>query len=478
MNWKKLSHLNPKKIKEFQDKKIKSFIRYQIAAYHPYYKKLFKKKNIDPYSIKSTDDLIKIPFTQKEDIAPTKEEPKKYVDFILQPDQELIKKHYNKGKLLAFTLLNSFKKDYLKTKIAQEYKPLHINFTTGRTALSVPILYTALDIEQLRESGRRMFDIFNVNGDETIINAFPYSPHLAFWQAFYAIQACNLLSLQTGGGKIFGTEKILNAVEKMKANILAATPGYAYHLFRKAYEEKRDFSSLKEIIFGGERVPIGLREKIAEYLHRGVRMLSTYALTEGKVAWPECGHDSGYHLYPDMEFIEVVKNNEQVGEGEVGDIVYTSLGWRGSIVLRYRTGDMGSISYGKCPNCGRTVPRIESKIERKSEFKKFNLTKVKGTLVNLNFFFPYLMGNKNVDEWQVVIKKKRNDPFEVDELILYIAPKKKVDIAKLKFDIKHQIREELEITPDIVITSREEILDKLGMETELKEKRIIDLRPK
>jgi len=472
MSWKKISFLSKKKIKALQDKKLKSFIKYQIYPFHPYYRRLFKKNNIKPSDIKGLDDLVKIPFTSKEDIVPTKKDPKKYLDFVLQPNKKTIKEYFPKLKLIK-TSIN-------KKNLYLEYKPVHMHFTTGRSALSVPFLYSAYDIEKLKEAGRRMFDVFNVKKDEIAINAFPYAPHLAFWQTFYGIKACGLLSLQTGGGKILGTEKIIDSIEKMKGNILAGTPGYIYHLIRKAAEEKRDFSNLREIVFGGERIPSGLREKISELLvklkNKNARILSTYALTEGKVAWPECCAESGYHLYPDMEFIEIIKDNERVTEKE-GEIVYTALDWRASTVLRYKTGDIGSLSFEKC-ECGRTIPRISSKIERKSEFKEFNFTKVKGTLVNLNFFFSFLMGHKQIEEWQVEIKKRRNDPYEIDELILYVAPKKSVNEAKLKVSLRHQLRDEIEVTPEIIIMDREELLEKLGMEKELKEKRVVDLRPK
>jgi len=239
---------------------------------------------------------------------------------------------------------------------------------------------------------------------------------------------------------------------------------------------------VKYVIFGGERVSQGLREKIKELLEKlkakNVKVLATYAFTEGKVAWPQCSEDSGYHLYPDMEFIEIVdKNGERVSEGEKGEIVYTSLDFRGTVFLRYKTGDLGKIFYDKC-SCGRTIPRISADIERKSEYKEFNLAKVKGNLVNLNTFFDIMMGHKAIDEWQVEIKKKNNDPYEVDELILYVAAKKNIDFNKLKKELKQKIFNSMEITPEIVKMDLRKLLERLGMETELKEKRIVDNRVK
>ena len=89
MNWQQLQYLKPENIKNLQNKLLKNFIRSQIP-YHPYYSNLFKKNNIRFSDIKTTDDLKKLPFTSKEDIAPTAKEPKKFLDFVLQPNRKLI----------------------------------------------------------------------------------------------------------------------------------------------------------------------------------------------------------------------------------------------------------------------------------------------------------------------------------------------------------------------------------------------------
>ena len=475
VNWHQLQFSKPEKIKQLQDKLLSNFIRNQIP-YHPFYHAVFKKNNISFSDIKTTDDLKKLPFSAKEDIAPTSKEPKKFLDFVLQPNEKTILQYSSLFKKIKITLN--------KKQIYYEYKPTHIHFTTGRTANATPIFYTAYDLCRLEESGKRMMGILNVSKDEIVINAFPYAPHLAFWQTFYATKGANLLSLHTGGGKILGTERIIKSIDGMKATCLAGMPGYLYHLIRTAEEQKRDFSNLNLVIFGGERVSLGLREKTKEFLasigSKSPRVLSTYAFTEGKVAWVECKEESGYHLYPDFEFIEIVdKNNERVSEGEKGEIVYTSLDWRGSVFLRYKTGDITKgLYYDKCNNCGRTLPRIDGAIERSSEYKEFKLTKIKGSFVNLNAFFPLMMSDKDIDEWQVEIRKKNNDPYEIDELVVYVAPNKKANFEKLKNELKNKISAETEVTPEIIKVELKELLKRLGMETELKEKRIVDNRKK
>ena len=474
-NWHELQYSKPEKIKDFQNKLLRNFIRNQIP-YHPFYRNLFKTSKLNFSGINTTDDLKKLPFTTKEDIAPTTKQSKKFLDFVLQPDKRLIMEHASLHKKIK-SILN-------KSHLFYEYKPIHIHFTTGRSANATPIFYTAYDLQRLEESGKRMMGILNISAWDILINAFPYAPHLAFWQTFFAVKGANLLSLHTGGGKILGTEKIINSIESMKAACLAGMPGYLYHLIRTAKQQKSNFSNLKLVIFGGERVSIGLRDKIKNCLlsmgSKAPRILSTYAFTEGKCAWVECNEESGYHLYPDLEFIEIVdKNGERVNEGEKGEIVYTSLGWRGSVLLRYKTGDITKgMYYEKCNSCGRTLPRIDAEIERSSEYKEFRLAKVKGSFVNLNAFFPIMMSHKEIEEWQIEIKKKNNDPYEIDELVVYISPSKKANFEKLRNELKHKIVEETEVTPEIVKVELKELLRMLGMETELKEKRIVDNRKK
>ena len=481
-NWPNLCKMSKEEIAEMQNKKLRHLMKHQLP-YHPYYRELFKKHDISFSKIKTTDDLEKIPFTSKADLAPTEEDRAKPRQFILQPDEKLIKKHAPKSKLIKILWHKILKRD-VKLELEREYKPIHLHFTTGRTALPTPFGYTAYDLENLKEAGQRMLDVTGIPRDVMAINAFPYSPHLAFWQTYYALTEVGVTSLATGGGKVMGTKKIIDAIEKMKAQFLVFIPGYAYHVLRQAASEKRDFSNVKYIFFGGERVSNGLREKVKELLAQmgshEVKILATYASTESKTAWIQCDENTGYHLYPDLEFVEVVdENGKRVKQGDPGELVYTALDWRGSMVVRYKTGDLcRGISYDPCPSCGKTVPRIYPDIQRSSDIKEFHLTKIKGELVNLNNFYPLLSGIKEIEEWQVEIRKKNNDPYEVDEVLVHITPKPGVNFDEFKPQLEKTIQNEIFITPQIVKAELDGILEQLGMETELKEKRVIDNRPK
>lgn len=481
-NWFKLAHLTREQIEALQNRKLRHFFKH-LAPYSPYYRQLLKKNNLEFSDFQNTTDLLKLPFTTKADLAPTEADPARPRQFILQPDEKLVKKYAPKSQLVKMVWGKLTRQD-VKRELEREFKPIHMHFTTGRTALPTPFLYSEYDINQMRVSSSRMLDVIQVDRSLVGINGFPYSPHLAFWLAYNALTTIGMTSLQTGGGKVMGTQKIIDAIERLKAGLLLFIPGYAYHLLREAVRQKRDFSSVKHVVFGGERVSQGLRDKARELLvelgAREPRILATYAMTESKTAWIQCAEDSGYHLYPDMEYIEVIdKDGNRVKDGEPGELVYTALDWRGSAVLRYRTGDMcPGIDIAPCPRCGRTLPRIRPDIQRNCDVKEFHLTKIKGELVNLNNFYPLLSGLKEVEEWQVTIQKKNNDPFEVDEIIVEIACPSGVNFDQFKPKLERIIYGDVGVGVKVQSCGLPALLQKIGMETELKDKRIIDARPK
>jgi len=482
-NWEKLSRMPYKEIKELQDRKLRAFMANQIYLYSTYYSNLLKELKIDPLKIKGVDDLRHLPFTYKGDIAPTDEEPQRTKDFVIRPDEEITEKYSHLSKMSM-----TGGKAQVEEKV-YDFKPVHIHFTTGRTANPTPFMYSKRDLDNIREAGYRLLDVFEVTSDDIVVNCFPFAPHLAFWQAFFASEQMNVANFHSGGGKIVGTKNLMDAFEYLQPTVAVFIPGYCYYFLREAVKQGRDFSSIRKVFFGGERVPPGLKDKIKEMFAQlgaeNVMVLATYGMTEAKVAWPECpSHEEyhGYHTFPDMEVFETVdpETGEPVGEGEEGEIVYTSLDWRGTAVLRYRTGDIakGGLMYEPCPNCGRTVPRISSAIERKSELKEFSMTKVKGTLVNLNNFFPLLMSHPEIEEWQVEMRKRNDDPYDLDEIYLHVAPRGEVDKEKLAADLKQKVLRDTEVSlSDIYFRSVPELVNQLGMETELKEKRIIDNRP-
>ncbi|WP_234041759.1 phenylacetate--CoA ligase family protein [Persicirhabdus sediminis] len=468
----------PMETQLMQNQLLRSLIRDRVAPFSKFYRALFAREDIDPNSIRTTADLQRLPFTSKADLI----DPK---DFVLIPDEEVLRKQASTWKMILRNGPSQAKK-----LLERELRPIFMTSTTGRSAAPVPFLYTAEDIHLLEESGRRLMAICNTQRDYRAVNAFPFAPHLAFWQAHYASTAAGVFALSTGGGKVMGSLGNVESISKINPDLLIAMPTFLYHLLQQALEQGRSWDHLKQVVLGGEKVPIGMRRKLHEFCTDlgapDVEIISTYAFTEAKMAWAECppplgGKTTGFHTYPDLGFIEIIDpdTGERVPEGHGGEIVYTALQSRGSVVLRYRTGDLieEGLHYGKCPHCGRTCPRLVGRISRVSDIKSMKIDKLKGTLIDFNQLENILDDTDGLGAWQMELRKLNDDPLDLDEIVIHavaISDNKE----QLATRIRKRLKEETDLSPNEVKFHDWETLRKMqGVGVELKEKKVVDNRP-
>lgn len=471
--------------------RLHRFVNEQLYPYSAFYRRLFDANKIDPHSIRTLDDLRRIPFTTKRDIAPTADNATRHLEFVLHPDLEKIRRFAPKTKLAGLLWTKLTAGDAAATrKVLLEYGPVHVIFTTGRTALPTQFVYAPPDMDRMHVVGKRLAEVVGIGAEDRTLNVFPFAPHLAFWQAFTVGQASATLVLHTGGGKVMGTAGNVLALQRMQPNILLGVPGYVYHMLRQAQISGVRLEKLTRICLGGERVPMPLKARLGEICEQmgrpGVHVQSVFGFTESRQCWAECSppnHDTtyGFHTYPDFDVFECIDpaTGEPVGPGERGEIVYSTLAGRGSCVLRYRTGDIAEdgIVYDPCPGCGRIVPRVSINLSRRSDVTEFQLTKIRGTLVDLNNFLPSMASVADVVEWQLIVRKANDDPDDLDEIALHIAVRDGCDEAALKEMLTKKLLAETEVAPNIIdILPLAQLEADLGLDTQLKELRIRDLR--
>jgi phenylacetate-coenzyme A ligase PaaK-like adenylate-forming protein len=490
--WQRLQRMSRDQQRALQGQLLQRYVREYLYPFSPHYRDLFDRAGVRPDQIRGIDDLRRLPLSGKKDLLPTADEPQKFKRFILQPDPASIRAAWPlRRKLPLLWEKWTHGTEAVRRRVRQEFAPCFMTFTTGRSAEPVPFFYSPHDIQNLHETGARLIDVMGLSTEYRVANVFPYAPHLAFWQVFFAGQATGMMALSTGGGKVMGSTGDLRAITRLRADALIGVPGYVYHLLRRAAAEGLDLSSTRCVVLGAERVAPGLKAKIVELLAatgaKDVRVFGTYGFTEARMAFAECPTPdnayTGYHLYPDLAIFEVIdpKTGEVVADGQDGELVFTPLQARASTVFRYRTGDRvrGGLRYDPCPHCGRTVPRISSDLTRESSVADLQLLKVKGTLVNLEDCAMLLGSMPEIEEWQIELRKKDGDPMEVDEMIVHLAVKEGSSQEKATRDLRELFKSRLEVSPNHVeFLGLEAMLRKIGMETEMKEKRFVDARPK
>jgi len=472
-------------IRRLQAEKLRHYLRRIVLPFSAHYRELFGQHGVTADSIRSLEDLQRLPFSSKTDLLQTTGSPQRARNFILVPDPKVLAR---RPSTILRALLDG--RAEVSNRLEAEFRPIFMTSTTGRSADPIPFLYTQRDLANLTVAGQRLFEICGAQREMRLVSLFPYAPHLAFWQTHYGGMASGVFVASTGGGKVLGTEGNLRLIAKIKPDVLIGMPTFMYHVLHAAVEQGIRCENLRRIVLGGEKVPDGLRRKLT-HLAAGLGaqqtdIIVTYGFTEAKMAWAECPSGpeempGGFHIYPDLGIFEVVdpKTGEPVPPGEGGELVFTPLDARGTVVLRYRTGDLidGGLVYEPCPHCGRRMPRLVGDISRTSEVKEMRLDKIKGTLVDFNQLEHVLDDAEQVGAWQLELRKLNDDPLEVDELVLHIQKTGDVRDDKLIRELNTRFVTHTEIHPNrILFHDADEMRELQGVGVQLKEQKIVDRR--
>ncbi len=469
--WNKISRMPAAAISKMQDELLRTMVVEQLAVRHPYYRNLFKEKGIDPAEIKGVTDLSILPFTEKKDmLAPPGESlyPKQFVLDLPAEDDVRDKK---KG----FSLFG--KKD--SSDDADKLKFASLYFSAGRTAKAVPIEYTGYDIDNLKEAGLRAFDILGLTRDDTLVNAFSYAPNAYFWQMFYSTLDLGSTALQTGGGRVLGMEKILKAVDNLEAPVLAASPGYARFALQTLEYYNLSASNLERIIIGIDFAPLAAVECIKKLMEsvgtKNNLVQRIYFNSEAKSGIAECAPGFGYHLNPDHLLVEIVdpESGALLSEGKRGEIVITNLDARGTVILRFRTGDIatGGLVTEPCPNCKRTVPRIMGDIERKEHVLELQ-GKGGAVILDGNQLRRIMFAREDVLVWFAEINRSEAS----DALRVVIKNVSGTDEAAVLKMVEDNLKANYDLPITVEISSLDAIANKIGLEKSITEQNIFDYR--
>lgn len=212
--------------------------------------------------------------------------------------------------------------------------------TSGTRGRPMPVLDTAEDWEWWVETWQYMLDAAEVRAGDRAILAFSFGPFIGFWSAHDASVERGLMVIPTGG---MSSRARLEMMRTCEATVLFCTPSYALHLTEVAHENQIEPRSLKvrKIIVAGEpggSVP-ATRQRIENAWNA---QLTDHAGASEVGPWGFSRDDRGLHII-ESEFIAEflsIATGENARDGELSELVLTSLGRRGSPLIRYRTGDL------------------------------------------------------------------------------------------------------------------------------------------
>jgi phenylacetate-CoA ligase len=414
-------------ITSFQQQKLIEALEF-LALRSPYYQKQFREKKIDIKKV-SLETLHQLPFTTKDDLALNNEE------FLC----------VEKNKIA----------DYVTT--------------SGSTSAPVTFYLTAKDLDRLGYN--EAISLRCANGTENDLYQLMTTIDKQFVAglAYYlGIRKLNAGIIRVGPGS---AQLQWDSIKRFSPTVLIAIPSFIPKLIHYAEEHKIDFNATKvrSIVCIGEPIknPDFSLNELGKLITSkwNVSLYSTYASTEMGAAFTECEIGQGGHLHPELLILEVVdEKGAIVKDGELGEVVVTTLGVEGLPLLRYRTGDLCHVHYAKC-KCGRNTPRLGPVVGRKQQMIKY-----KGTTIFPPAIFEILDRTKEIDVYQVEISK---DEFDNDKItvILPVENQSALFEAHLNSLFKSTIR----VTPYLKYLPDQELRKKVFKEDKRKPEKIIYL---
>ncbi|MBZ9571652.1 phenylacetate--CoA ligase [Methanobrevibacter sp. TMH8] len=338
---------------------------------------------------------------------------------------------------LPFTDKNDLREAYpLGLQAVSDEKIVRIHSSSGTTGTPVIIPYTAKDIEDWALMFERCYKLAGVTNKDRI----HITPGYGLWTAGIGFQngaeKLGAMTIPMGPGN---TDKQLKMMMDMKSTVLCGTSSYALLLAEEiAKRGIKDQICLEKGIIGSERWGKKMRNRIGSEL--GVKLYDIYGLTEiyGPGIGISCEYECGMHLWDDYLYFEIIdpKTGEILPDGEIGELVITTLKKEGAPLIRYRTHDLTRIIPGKC-KCGSEFPRIDILIGRTDD-----MVKVKGVNIFPSQIEEVLAKiNGSSSEYQLMIDHLN----EKDICTLFIEIKPNFNKYELEREIQSQFKSDIGI---------------------------------
>lgn len=287
----------------------------------PFYKQRFAACGLRPEDIRTFDDVRKLPFTTKQDLRDN-------YPFGLSavPLEEVVRLHSSSG-------------------------------TTGTPTV---ILHTQHDLDEWANAVARCLYMVGLRKGDIFQNSSGYGMFTGGLGFQYGAERLGMLTVPAAAGN---TKRQIKFITDFGTTALHAIPSYAGRLYEVMEEmgiDPRRDTRLRTLIIGAEPHSDEQRRRIEQML--GVKAYNSFGMSEmcGPGVAFECPEQNGLHIWEDYYIVEIVdpQTLEPVPDGEVGELVLTTINREAMPLLRYRTRDLTRILPGECP-CGRHHKRLD-----------------------------------------------------------------------------------------------------------------------
>jgi len=421
----------PQDMEKLQVERLRAGVE-RVSKTVPFYREKLSEAGVTAGSIRSLDDLARLPFTTKHDL----------------------RDHYPFGLLAA---------------PMKEVVRLHAS--SGTTGKPTVVAYTRNDLSLWSELMARTFAAAGVTEDDVVHNAYGYGLFTGGLGFHYGAERLGATVIPVSGGN---TKRQLMLMRDFGSTVLCCTPSYSLLIAEVAEEDGVDLKSLplKVGIFGAEPWSERMREEIESRL--GLVALNVYGLSEviGPGVSVECTEKQGMHIFEDHFIPEIIDPNtgERLPDGEMGELVFTCVTKEALPLLRYRTRDRTRLIREKCA-CERTTVRMERIVGRTDDMiivRGVNVfpSQIETVLLQVGEVAPH---------YQIVVDRSADYMDELD--VLVEAPAEiygnKDGLIQLEKRLSYEVQSALGITCNVKLVGPREIERSEGKAVRVVDKRTL-----
>ncbi|MGD9948906.1 MAG: phenylacetate--CoA ligase family protein [Desulfobulbus sp.] len=416
-------------LEQLQLERLQSTLN-RVGTNVPFYKKKFDQIKFNCDDIRSLDDLRRLPFTEKQDL----------------------RDNYPYG-LFAVPL-----RDVVR-----------VHSSSGTSGQATVVGYSRNDIKTWSNLVARVITAAGVTKNDVIQIAFGYGLFTGGFGLHYGAELVGTSVIPISAGN---TKRQIQIMQDFKTTALVCTPSYALVLADAMMDMgiNPNGLSLRYGLFGGEPWSEAMRQEIHQKL--GIIATDNYGLSEvmGPGVAGECQECNGLHINEDHFLLEILdpKTFEPVPEGEIGELVITTLTKEAFPMIRYRTRDLTRFLPGTCA-CGRTLKRMQRVMGRSDD-----MLIIKGVNVFPMQIEKVLFEVEGTEpHYQIIVERENNADkitvmVEVVESIFFDEMKKQRKVVDI---IKSRLASELGVKVDVKLVEEKSLERSEG-----KAKRVIDRR--
>jgi len=395
-----------------------------------FYRERFRQAGLKASDIRTLDDLKRIPFTSKQDLRDT----------------------------YPFGLRSVGLEDCVR-----------LHSSSGTTGNPTVILHSKRDLKQWANAVARCLWMVGCRPDDVFQNSSGYGMFTGGLGFQYGAELLGMLTVPAAAGN---TLRQIKFFTDFGTTVLHAIPSYAARIYEVMCEhgvDPRRDTKLRTLVIGAEPHSEDTRRRIEDML--GVKAYNSFGMSEmcGPGVAFECKEQNGMHIWEDYYIVEIVDPDtlEPVPDGEVGELVLTTINREAMPLLRYRTRDLTRILPGECP-CGRHHIRLDRMKGRSDDMiilKGVNIFPIQIEQVLMQF-------KELASDYLITLDSRDNGDFmRVEVEMQNVNLDDYQSLKQLEKSIAQRLHDEILITPEVKLVPKNSLPKAEGKAVRVKDLR-------